>query len=155
MFELRQPTADSGYPVIPVKVHVARQGSHVRGLASHEPVHWTVTAAPGVVLEAVVLNGHYPQTADVPAGVLLDSLDVTVQGNATDVCDPGWNLATDGACIDGPFVKSLQQRFGRLFSTVSGCDVCNDLALHDDLSPSLLGPVNIGSAWGCQDDTCL
>ncbi|MBM4378935.1 MAG: hypothetical protein FJ086_06470 [Deltaproteobacteria bacterium] len=63
-------------------------------------------------------------------------------------------VATGGACTEGPFVQVLQQRFGRLLSTFNGCDVCTDLVLHHDLSSSLLGPVNTGTGWGYQDDTC-
>jgi hypothetical protein len=50
-------------------VRIERPGHSILALSSYEPVHWTVTVADGVVLDQVILNGYYAQTADVPAGV--------------------------------------------------------------------------------------
>jgi hypothetical protein len=58
------------YPVAgQATVDVQREERVVLVLSAYDSTHWTVTAAPGAVIERVILHGCEAQTATVPAGV--------------------------------------------------------------------------------------
>ncbi|AKT42625.1 hypothetical protein [Chondromyces crocatus] len=112
-------------------IHIERPGSHVIALSSYEPVHWTVTMAPGVTLEKVILNGYHDQRADVPAGVPVESHDGT----------SGWLGAygyawpsSEGGSDTPALVGALEAAAGQEMTSFHGCYSSTSFVLHDDLS---------------------
>jgi hypothetical protein len=55
-------------------VRVTRPGPSVLVLSSYEPVHWTVIAEEGAIIERVILNGVYAGSATAPDGVPVDGI---------------------------------------------------------------------------------
>ena len=50
-------------------VHIKRKGKQALVVSAHEATRWTITADPGVELEAVYAVGIYKQTVIAPPGV--------------------------------------------------------------------------------------
>lgn len=113
-------------------VHVARQGSQVLALSSYEPVHWTVTADPGAVIEKVIINGYHAQTADVPAGV---PVEIHAESGTLGVYGYAWPSSEGGSDTQG-LVSALEQLAGRQMTSFHGCYQATSFVLHDDLSVS-------------------
>jgi hypothetical protein len=55
-------------------VRVTRPGPSVLVLSNYEPVHWTVVAEEGAVIERVILNGRHAGSATAPDGVPVDGI---------------------------------------------------------------------------------
>ncbi|UQA62594.1 hypothetical protein [Polyangium aurulentum] len=119
------------HPAGAASVHVERKGSSILALSSYEPVHWTVTAAEGVVLEKVILNGYHDQTADVPAGVEVevhDGPDGSLGAYAY-----AWPSSEGGSDTQG-LVSTLEGITGRALTSFNGCYQASSFTLHDDLT---------------------
>ncbi|TKD03091.1 hypothetical protein [Polyangium fumosum] len=118
------------HPAGAASVHVERQSSSILVLSSYEPVHWTVTAAEGVTIEKVILNGYHDQTADVPAGVpveIHDGPDGSLGAYAY-----AWPHAEGGSDTQG-LVAAVQNVTGRALTSFHGCYQATQFTLHDDL----------------------
>ena len=122
-------------------VHVERQSSSILVLSSYEPVHWTVTAAEGVTLEKVILNGYHGQSADVPAGVpveIHDGPDGSLGAYAY-----AWPHAEGGSDTQA-LVAAIENLTGRALTSFNGCYQATHFTLHDDLQADSTCAVEAG-----------
>ena len=60
------------HPLGTFTLHVSKPGDHVLVLSSYEPVHWEVTAAPGVAIVHVIINGYHDASWAVPDGATVE-----------------------------------------------------------------------------------
>ncbi|HVK66582.1 MAG TPA: hypothetical protein VM694_18995 [Polyangium sp.] len=118
------------HPAGAASVHVERQSSSILVLSSYEPVHWTVTAAEGVTLEKVILNGYHDQTADVPAGVPVEIHDGP--DGSLGAYGYAWPHAEGGSDTQA-LVAAAQNVTGRVLTSFHGCYQATQFTLHDDL----------------------
>lgn len=136
VYETHSNHSGGSHPSGAATVHVERQGSHVLALSSYEPVHWTVTAEPGVVIEKIILNGYHGQSADVPSGVVVEVYDHEVHGNWLGAYAYAWPGASGGSDTQA-LVGALEQLSGRGMTTFNGCYQGTSYVLHDDLSATV------------------
>ena len=73
IYESRSDHSFGSHPTGEATVNVSRQGPTILVLSSYEPTHWTVNVVSGALVERVILNGYYDQTATVPAGVPIEN----------------------------------------------------------------------------------
>ncbi|MDC3956683.1 hypothetical protein [Polyangium jinanense] len=118
------------HPPGAASVHVERQSSSILVLSSYEPVHWTVTAAEGVTLEKVILNGYHDQTADVPAGVAVEIHDGP--DGSLGAYGYAWPHAEGGSDTQ-TLVAAVENLTGRALTSFHGCYQATHFTLHDDL----------------------
>lgn len=118
------------HPPGAASVHVERQSSSILVLSSYEPVHWTVTAAEGVTLEKVILNGYHDQTADVPAGVVVETHDGP--DGSLGAYAHAWPHAEGGSDTQA-LVAAVENLTGRALTSFHGCYQATHFTLHDDL----------------------
>jgi hypothetical protein len=101
------------YPVSgQATVDVQREERVVLVLSAYESTHWTVTAAPGAVIERVILHGCEPQTATVPAGV-------PVQDDGVDGLGCGANEYPSTDADD--LIAAAEQSTGLCLTSFHGC----------------------------------
>jgi hypothetical protein len=132
----------SGYhPTGAATVHVERQGKQILALSSYEPVHWTVTAAPGAVLEKVILNGYYDQEADVPDGVPVE-VHAGPEGSLGGYAY-AWPSAEGGSDTQA-LVKALEGLTGRKLTSFNGCYRAQSFVLTESLAATASCAVDEG-----------
>ena len=139
LFGVYETHSNHGYgnhPMGAATVHVERQGAQVLALSSYEPVHWTITAAPGAVIEKVIINGHHEQTADAPPGVPVEVYSYEDGGNWLGGCAYTWP-GDDQGCDTQGVVSTLEQMTGRQLTTFHGCYQGTSYVLHDDLDATV------------------
>jgi hypothetical protein len=137
------------------EIEVRRKTPMVLVLSAHEATEWSVRAAPGARIEAVLVTGYHAQSAQVPAGVRLTSRsyaeDGSFFGNAymwphtgetcTDffpaiTCDmlgDTWQLEL-GFHIESTseLVASVEQWSGLALTSFHGCREMSRLTLEED-----------------------
>lgn len=118
------------HPAGAATVHVERKASSILVLSSYEPVHWTVTAAEGVTLEKVILNGYHDQTADVPAGVQVEVYDGP--DGSLGAYAYAWPSSEGGSDTQG-LVAAVENLTGRPLTSFHGCYQATGFVLRDDL----------------------
>jgi hypothetical protein len=152
VYETHSGHGYGNHPTGAATVHVERKGSSVLALSSYEPVHWTVTAEPGVVLEKVILNGYHDQTADVPEGVPVE----IHSGPDKSLGAYGYAWPSSEGGSDTPaLVDAFEGEAGRAMTSFHGCYQANTFVLHDDLSVSSSCNVEAGYALtGHVESTC-
>lgn len=136
VYETHSNHSGGSHPAGAATVHVERQGSHVLALSSYEPVTWTVTAEPGVVIEKIILNGYHAQTASAPSGVPVEAYDYEVHGNWLGAYAYAWPGSTGGSDTQA-LVATLEQLAGRGMTSFHGCYQGTSYVLHDDLSATV------------------
>lgn len=157
VYETHGGHSAGNHPPGAATVHVERKGTMILALSSYEPVHWTVTADPGVTLEKVILNGYHEQTADVPAGVPVEDHSFETTGSWLGSCAYVWP-DSGGGCDAEQVAASLESMTGRDLSTFHGCYQAQSFTLHDDLTVSGTCAVDQGYELSsevflaCQDD---
>lgn len=136
VYETHSNHSGGSHPAGAATVHVERQGSHVLALSSYEPVHWTITAEPGVVIEKIILNGYHGQTAAAPSGVPVEAYDYEVHGNWLGAYAYAWPGSSGGSDTQA-LVGTLEQLAGRGMTSFHGCYQGTSYVLHDDLSATV------------------
>jgi hypothetical protein len=159
VYESHSGHSGSNHPQGAATVHVERQGAMVLALSSYEPIHWTVTAAPGVVLEKVILNGYHDQTAAVPAGVPVEIF--SGPEGSLGAYAYAWPSA-EGGSNTSQLVSAVEKVSGRELSSFHGCYRASSFTLLDDLNAKSNCAVDAGyeldsytspaALKGCGDD---
>lgn len=129
VYETHSNHGGGNHPTGAGTVHIERQGSMILGLSSYEPVDWTVTAAPGVVIEKVILNGYHAQSAVVPAGVPVEIHDEHGFGHYA----YAWP-SSEGGSDTAATVASFEAAAGRAMTSFHGCYNASSFVLNNDLS---------------------
>jgi len=130
VYETHSDHSYNNHPPGAAAVHVERQGAMVLALSSYEPVHWTVTAEPGAVIEKVIINGYYDQSADVPPGVPVEIYAGPAGSFGTYAY--AWPAAEGGSDPPG-LVSAIEQAVGLQMTSFHGCYQSTSFVLHDDL----------------------
>jgi hypothetical protein len=112
-----------------VKVHIDRPGAHAVVLSAYEATTWTVTAAPGVTIEAIYAVGVHRQTIVGPAGVpaVAESRD---QGDPYQ-CGYGWP-SSGPECNTAELINLITHRVHAVTS-FHGCYDADAWTLGEDL----------------------
>jgi hypothetical protein len=129
VYETSSDHSGNNHPTGAGTVHVERQGSFVLALSSYEPVDWTVTAAPGAVIEKVILNGYHAQSAVVPAGVPVEIHD---EGGWLGSYAYAWP-SSDGGSDTASTVSAFEALAGRPMTSFHGCYHATSFVLGADL----------------------
>ena len=150
VYETHSNHGGGNHPSGEATVHVEREGAMVLALSSYEPVHWSVTAAPGAVIEKVILNGYHAQTADVPPGVPVETHD---EGQMLAACAYEWP-GDDQGCDTQGLVSALEGLTGRTLTSFHGCYDADAFVLNDDLSATSTCDVAAGYSLNSHVATC-
>lgn len=151
VYETHSNHSGGSHPAGAATVHVERQGSHVLALSSYEPVHWTITADPGVVIERILLSGYHEQTAAAPAGVPVEAYDHEVHGNWLGAYAYAWPGASGGSDTQA-LVATLEQLAGRGMTSFHGCYQGTSYVLHEDLGATVACTEGEGDLSGHVND---
>lgn len=87
-------------------------------LSSYEPVAFTLTLAPGVLLDHVILNGYEPHSVQGQGGAMVT--DLSGQFNYLAACGYFWPM-NDGGCDTPGLVMGAEQLTGLQLTAFAGC----------------------------------
>ena len=113
------------------KIHISRPGSHAIVVSAHEATTWTITADPGVTIEAIYAVGVHRQTIVGPRGVpaVAESKD---QGDPYQ-CGYEWPASTTPECNTEELINLVEKRVHAVTS-FHGCYQANQFELGANLA---------------------
>ena len=137
-------------------VRVDRPGKHALVLSAHEATRWTVSAAPGVEIEAIYAVGIHRQTVEGPRGIRI----VSENKDAGDPYGCGFTYpAAAGAECDTQQLLNLVDKRVHPVTSYHGCyqgatwTIAKDLTVTGDCTPG--GPAQTDFVQGCDgEDSC-
>jgi len=112
-------------------IHVSRPGTHAIVVSAHDATEWTITAAPGVTIEAVYAVGVGRQTINAPRGVAAVA-ESKAQGDPYQ-CGYEWPASTTPECNTEELINLVEKRVHAVTS-YHGCYATNEFTLGTDLA---------------------
>ena len=112
-------------------IHVARPGSHAIVVSAHEATAWTITADPGVTIEAIYAVGFARQTVTGPRGVPVVT-ESSAQGDPYQ-CGYQWPASTSTECNTEELINFVEKRVHSVTS-FHGCEAGGGFTIGTDLA---------------------
>jgi hypothetical protein len=136
-------------------VRVERPGKHALVLSAHEATRWTVSAAPGVEIEAIYAVGIHTQTVVAPRGIQI----VSENKDAGDPYGCGFTYPAQAGECDTQQLLNLVDKRVHPVTSYHGCyqgatwTIAHDLTVTGNCSPG--GPAQTDFVQGCDgEDSC-
>lgn len=115
-----------------VLVRVERPGTHVLVLSAYSAHDWTVYAEPGVIIERVIVNGYYPQTAQAPEGAAIEIHETRSSKDDLEAYAQDWPVDYQDSPDARVLVARVETLTGLPVTSYSSCDDGNFFTLHAD-----------------------
>lgn len=107
-------------------VHISRPGAHAIVVSAHDATEWTITAEPGVTIEAVYAVGVKRQTIKAPRGVTTVA-ESKEQGDPYQ-CGYEFPASSTPECNTEELINLVEKRVHAVTS-FHGCDVAGSFTL--------------------------
>jgi hypothetical protein len=141
-----------GVPGGRASVHIARPGKHAVVVSAYDATTWTITAGPGVELEAIYAVGYEKQTIVGPRGVPAVA-ESKVQGDPYQ-CGYGWPESGGPECNTEELINLVEKRVHAVTS-YHGCASATSFTLGADMAVDAVGCDQQSYVQNCDgEDSC-